>query len=200
MLKVVGLLLVGAIMTVLAVCGWLYFRAVAGGRRAYAALANRIAPVSQALARGEAPPETLLVRYAGDRETRKVLFDALEFAKRADLFPAKYLTWELMAEADLVAWLCHPNELSAPPSEIELAGKVPAPDASSPDQTYFVFRYRMHEPHWAAKDGWLAGVAGPYATARPPASSASGTFSRFEAMDSRSLLEHVALAHKNVFR
>jgi hypothetical protein len=29
------------------------------------------------------------------------------------------------------------------------------------DGRFFVFRYRMAEGHWAAKDGWLLGAAGP---------------------------------------
>ena len=76
--------------------------------------------------------------------------------------------------------------------------RIPQPGASSQDSAYFVFKYRMHEPHWAAKDGWLAGVAGPYDTAGEPCSSGRGTFSRFEAIDSRSPEEHVAIVHKSV--
>jgi hypothetical protein len=119
--------------------------------------------------------------------------------ERTDLFPVTYRTWELMAEADLVAWLCHPNELGGPPSEVELISRVPEPDASSPDRIYFVFRYRTEEPHWAAKDGWLAGVAGPYATAGTPEPQGRATFSRFEAVESRPPAEHVALVHASVF-
>ena len=198
MLKIAGLVVAGLVVLVLVLVVWLYLRAFIGGRKAYAALAARIAPVTQALARGEEPSATLLNRYAEDRETRKVLFEALASANRSELFPAKYLTWESLAEADLVAWLCHPNELGAPPSELELVARLPPPDAPSPDLAYFLFRYRMHEPHWAAKDGWLAGVAGPYATAGAPACSAAGTFSRFEAFDSRTPEEHVAIAHATV--
>ena len=198
MLKLAGLVLLGLVVAILGLVGWLCLRTVRGGRRAYNALLNRIAPVTDALARGEAPSDTLLVRYAENRETRKVLFDVLASANKIELFPAKFLTWELMAEADLVAWLCHPNELAAPPSEIELVSQVPAPDGAASNLKYFVFRYRMHEPHWASKDGWLAGVAGPYDTKTPPASSGRGTFSRFEAIDSRLPQEHVALVHKAI--
>jgi hypothetical protein len=153
----------------------------------------------QALERGEEPSDTLLHRYAENRETRKVLFDVLTSANKVELFPQKYLAWEMLAEADLVAWLCHPNELGSPPSEIEMVAELPTPDAPSEDSAYFLFRYRMQEPHWAAKDGWIAGVAGPYATSGPFSSSANGTFSRFEAIDSRSPEEHVAVAHVTVF-
>jgi hypothetical protein len=198
MLKAVGMVTAALLALVLLGIAWLYYRAVAGGRRAYAALAERIQPVVQALERGEPPSSTHLVRYAENRETRKVLFDTLENFDKRDLFPERFRTWELMAEADLVAWLCHPNELGSPPSEIELVARVPEPDAPSGDSVYFVFRFRTAEPHWAAKDGWLAGVVGPCATTDPPAPYARGTFSRFEPIDSRTPADHVAMAHAAV--
>ncbi len=198
MLKILGLVLAGLIALVVAAVAWLYIRAARGQRRAYGALLDRIAPVMQDLARGETPQSALLDRYAENRETRKVLFEALEEANRRDLFPSKYLAWEMLAEADLVAWLCHPNELGAPPSEIQLVARIPEPGAAAPDSAYFVFKYRMHEPHWAAKNGWLAGVAGPYDTAGEPRTSGRGTFSRFEAIEARSPEEHVAIVHKSV--
>jgi hypothetical protein len=131
-----------------------------------------------------------------DRETRKVLFKALESFEKAALFPREYLTWEHMAEADLVVWLNHPNELGAPPSDIELVARVPEPGTTAGRSMYFVFRFRSVEPHWAAKDGWLAGVAGPYAMDSPIVPHGLGTFSRFERVDSRSPEEHVGLVHE----
>jgi hypothetical protein len=199
MLKAVGLVLAAFAAVALMGIAWLYYRAVAGGRRAYAALAERVQPVAQALAAGEDPSPTHLMRFAESRETRKVLYELLASFHKTALFPAKYLTWELMAEADLVAWLCHPNELGGPPSEIELVARVPEPGAPSNESMYFVFRYRTSEPHWAAKDGWLAGVAGPYATASAPTPHANGTFSRFEAIGSRTPEDHVAVVHAAVF-
>jgi hypothetical protein len=198
MLKVIGLVAAGFVLAVVAVIAWLYARAVRGQQRAYGALLHRISAVTEALARGETPQEALLERFAANRETRKVLFDVLDEAKRRDLFPPEYLAWDKLAEADLIAWLCHPNELGAPPSEIELAAQVPAPASTLADATYFVFKYRMREPHWAAKDGWLAGVAGPYDTSGAPCSSARGTFSRFERFESRTPEEHVAAVHQSV--
>jgi hypothetical protein len=179
---------------------WLYVRAIVGGQRAYNALAKRIEPVNQALERGEDPPSALLLRFARDRETRKVLFKALESFEKVDLFPTEYRTWEHMAEADLVVWLNHPNELGATPSDIELVARVPEPGTEPGRSTYFVFRFRSAEPHWAAKDGWLAGVAGPYTTDAPAVPHAPGTFSRFERFDSRSPEEHVGLIHAAVKR
>lgn len=50
---------------------------------------------------------------------------------------------------------------------------------------FFVFRFRTKPPHWAAKDGWLAGVAGPYWENEEPDLVPAGVFSRFEAFSNR---------------
>jgi hypothetical protein len=55
--------------------------------------------------------------------------------------------------------------------------------------------YRIKEPHRAAKDAWLAGVAGPYPVDGPVGSGAPGTFSRFESYDSKSSEKHVRTTH-----
>jgi hypothetical protein len=199
MLKIVLIAAGTFVGLIVLAAAWLYLRAVAGLRRTYAELARRIEPVTQALDRGETPSTTHLMRFAEDRETRKVLYDALDAANKSDLFPAQFRTWELMAEAHLVAWLCHPNELASPPAEIELVARVPAPDAESDDSVYFVFRYRTFDPHWAAKDGWLAGVVGPCATNSDPVPYAMGTLSQFESIDARTPADHVARAHAAVF-
>jgi hypothetical protein len=194
MLKTIAIVTAAAIGLVVLGMAWLYYRAVAGGQRAYLALAGRVEQVRQALDKGDPPPPTLLLRFAENRETRKVLFDTLESFDKTALFPEQFRTWELMAEADLVAWLCHPNELGVPPSDIELVARVSEPDAAE-TSVYFVFRFRTSEPHWAAKDGWLAGVVGPCDTTAPAAPYARGTFSHFEPIDSRTAEEHVAAAH-----
>jgi hypothetical protein len=178
---------------------WRLWATIVGGRRSYARLSARIEPVLKRLAAGDDPDPADVERFARDRDTRKVLYDALEQHQKVALFPTRYLTSEAMAEADLVVWLNHPNELAAVPDEIELMATLPVPSEGFDRQRYFVFRYRTSPPHWAAKDGWLAGVAGPYPAEAPAeGSSARGTFSRFESYDSRSPEEHVRLVHQQV--
>ena len=189
------LLIAGGVVAIVAVLvAWRLWATLAGGRKAYLRLAAQIRPVEDRLIAGQDPDPADLERFAGNRETRKVLHDALTRHGKVELFPSRYLTVPAMAEADLVAWLCHPNELGTPPDEIELMARVPAPGGDFAGQDYCVFRYRTKPPHWAAKDGWLAGIAGPYATGVAP-SAGAGTFSRFEAFDSRTPEEHVALVH-----
>lgn len=176
---------------------WALWRTHSGGQRAYAGLAARIEPVEAALTAGKQPAPADLERFARNRETRKVLHDALERHGRLDLFPIAYRTPEAMAEADLVLWLTHPNELDAPPAEIELMAKVPAPEPDLDGHHYFVFRYRTHPPHWAAEDGWMAGIAGPFTADGSESQSVSGTFSRFEPYESRTPEEHVRVTRSS---
>jgi hypothetical protein len=170
----------------------------AGGGRSYAQLAALIEPVETRLVAGTNPDARDLERFAQDRATRRVLYDALEHHHKLALFPSRYLTPEAMAEADLAMWLNHPNELGAVPDEMELMATLPAPPPGFEHQRYFLFRYKTKPPHWAAKDGWLAGVAGPYPVDGPVAAGASGTFSTFEPYDSKAPEEHVRTTHQLV--
>jgi hypothetical protein len=195
----VALIAIGIVVTLVIVfIAWRLWATYSGGRKAYVGLATRIEPVERKLVAGADPEPGDLERFARDRETRRVLYDALEHHHQLRLFPAQYLTPEAMAEADLVLWLAHPNELAALPDEIELMAAVPAPGKDFEGQRYFVFRYRTRPPHWAAKDGWLAGVSGPYSVDGPVSPGASGTFSRFEAYDSKAPEEHVRVMHELV--
>jgi hypothetical protein len=193
--KIVLTIIGGFIGLIVAFIVWRIYATYTGGKRAYMRLAARIAPVASAITAGREPPPEDVVKYARDRNTRQVLHDLLSQANKLQLFPREFLTWEAMAEANLVGWLNHPNELGSPPDDIELMTSVEAPSGGG---RYFVFRYKVNDPHWAAKDGWMAGVAGPYELSGEPRPYGRGTFSRFEAYDSRTPEEHVAVTHRAV--
>jgi hypothetical protein len=195
----VVLITVGALVAVVVTfIVWRLWATYTGGGRSYARLAAKIEPVEKRLVAGENPDAGDLERFARERATRKVLYDALEHHQRLALFPSQYLTPEAMAEADLVVWLNHPNELGAVPDEMELMATLPVPASGFERQRYFLLRYKTKPPHWAAKDGWLAGVAGPYPIDGPVAPGAPGTFSRFESYESKSPEEHVRATHQLV--
>jgi hypothetical protein len=63
------------------------------------------------------------------------------------------------------------------------------------DGHYFVFRFRVKPPHWAASKGWLAGVAGPYDVTQDPTPYGRKTFSRFESFESQTPEQHVETIH-----
>lgn len=132
-----------------------------------------------------------LDRIAADAEIRNKLFELLERSGRADLFPPRYKTQEAFAESAMVGWLVYPTELGQVPDEIELM-KVLTSGKPGEEEDFYVFRFRMDEPHWAAKDGWMAGIAGGFAHRNQPTITADGhTFSGFTAWDSQSPEEHL---------
>jgi hypothetical protein len=188
----------GVVVAIGAFVAWRLWATMAGGHRSYDELAARIEPVVRGLSAGADPDPADLERFARDPATRKVLYEALEFHGKLALLPPAYRTGEAMAEADLVLWLNHPNELGSVPDDIELMTTLAVPAQGFEGQRYFLFRYRTNPPHWAATKGWLAGVAGPYAIEGQPSPGARGTFSRFEPYDSRSPEEHVRVTHELV--
>lgn len=197
----IALIVVGVLAgVVVAFVVWRYIATALGGDKVRRRILEKISPVPEMLDEGQTPDPVLLQRFAGNVETCKVLWETLDAFGRLELFPGEYRQWEHLAKADLVFWLCHPNELTSPPDEIEVMATVDSPSstAEQPAQ-YFVFRYRVNEPHWAAKDGWMAGVAGPYGISGDPQPHGQATFSRFEAYDSRTPEEHVHVTHEALF-
>ena len=136
----------------------------------------------------------VLEHVAESPEMRGSLFDELKRQGRMRLFPARWATQKALAESAMVKWLVYPTELGSPPDDLELM-KVVAEDFGPPDgvMEWYLFRFRTHPPHWAAKDGWMAGVAGPFKRAQAPSTRAYGdTFSDFESWNSKTPEQHVA--------
>ena len=124
-------------------------------------------------------------------EKRCLLVDILTRFGKQDLLPEKYKTQAMLAEGNMVNWLVYPTELGRAPDEIELMKviTVKTPDGLS---DYFLFRFRTLGDHWAAKDGWMAGVTGPYLKQNQPTTSDGGdTFSTFAKWESKTPDEHV---------
>lgn len=97
----------------------------------------------------------------------------------------------LIAQADMAAWLAYPTELGVEPDEIELLRAIEVQTPDGPSDLY-VFRFRTSKPHWAAKHGWMVGVAGPYVRSDQPTAQGLGhTFSRLAREDALTLQEHV---------
>lgn len=120
-------------------------------------------------------------RVAVDVDIRAMVYDALKSLDKLSLLPGQYRNQEALAFAGMAEWLRHPNELNQSPDEIELVKLVSVKDEED-GKTYefYVFRFRTFEPHWAAKDGWMFGVAGPYDQGEEPRWFAPFTFSGFE--------------------
>jgi hypothetical protein len=96
----------------------------------------------------------------------------------------------------MVEWLAHPLEMRSPPDIIELKRVISG--HRGPKQgifDWYLFRFRTLEPHWGAKDGWLAGVAGPFRREDAPSPVSYGdTVSTFMKWDSLQPEQHVRVA------
>jgi hypothetical protein len=144
------------------------------------------------LGKDVAQPE--LDAVAADDEMRNHLFRALDKTGRRDRFPNAFLDQPSLARSDMVSWLMFPTELGRAPDEIELMRVVDVdtgPDADGVVSVY-LFRFRTLGDHWAAKNGWLAGIAGGYRKADAPTTQGLGqTFSHFEKYDAKTPEQHV---------
>ena len=149
--------------------------------------------VSSLMHLGKTVQASHIEEIAAAPEMRNWMYDRLHQIGKEDLFPQKYRTQEAFAESNMVDWLCYPTELGQAPDKMELMKVVPM-DLGPPQglTKYYVFRFRVLPPHPYAKDGWLAGVAGPFAQKEAPTTNGLGhTFSAFEKSESKSPEEHV---------
>ena len=163
MMSVLVLLLALGVGLVVAFVVWRLIASIRGSHRRTGRILQEINPVMEALGDGQDPSNQDLVRFASHPRTRNTLLLVLQEHGKEGLFPQEYRTAKAIAEGDLVFWLCHPNELQSAPDEIELIGKFPKELGSPVGRVdYYLFRFRVTPPHWAADDGWMAGVAGPY--------------------------------------
>jgi hypothetical protein len=133
-------------------------------------------------------PAVVIEAVATSPEVRNWLYGGLASLKRLDLFPERFASQEAFAEANMVEWLTYPTELGRTPHEIQLMTTF---EDDKGEHRYYLFRFRTHAPHWAAKDGWMAGLSGPFEIAVMPTTSAGGsTFSTFTRWNEKSPREH----------
>lgn len=147
----------------------------------------RLGPVAEAYAGGRTPAAADVERLAADRTTRADLLDLLAEHAATDLADARWRTEEARAEADMVRWLHFPTELDAWPDEVEPAGRATVGDAR-----WYVWRFRVREPHWAAEKGWMVGVSGPWPVV-PGATT--GTWSELEPYSAEAARRLIAERH-----
>jgi hypothetical protein len=142
---------------------------------------------------GEEVSEEDILDIASSAETRNMLYEQLSALGHLDLYPEEFRTQAAFAEGDMVRWLTFPTELARVPDEIELMYVLGVDGGVLKGVLdYYLFRFRTFEPHWAAEDGWMAGVSGPYPRdAEPSPTSPGDTFSHFEPWDSKTPEEHL---------
>ena len=100
--------------------------------------------------------------FAKNILTRQTAFQLLADHNKTNLFPKEFNNLISGAESNLANWLEFPTELDACPDEIEHIKRVTFDfDGQNNFVHYEVFKCRVSEQHWAAKDGWFLGVVGP---------------------------------------
>jgi hypothetical protein len=154
---------------------------------------------SKRLARGQNLSAEQIEKFASAPETRADFYALLWDFQKQEIFPKEYYNFEKATESRLVEWLMYPTELDTIPSKIEFIKRLTLHENDS-TFTYYVYRFKTEKPHWAAKDGWILGVVGPYFKDSQPYDWPKGTFSRFKKIRESTPAEEVAWAHTNTFR
>jgi hypothetical protein len=158
---------------------------------------DRIKAINEKLKNGENLTESDIIPFAKNILTRQTTYELLNEYSKADLFPKEFLNIEKGAESNLANWLEFPTELDGCPDEMELVKKVTY-KIENENVYYYVFKFRINEPHWAAKDGWMLGVVGPYFDDSKPYDFPGGTFSRLSKIDSVSADDEAKWVHENI--
>lgn len=138
---------------------------------------DRVKNLYEKLEKGEEISKEEVLKYATDTKTREQAYHLLSDYKKTDLFPAEFLSFESAAESNLVNWLEFPTELDKAPDDIKHLKRVTI-KFDGKDIYYHVFKYMTNEPHWAADNGWMLGVVGPYFDDSKPYDFPNATFSR----------------------
>jgi hypothetical protein len=161
---------------------------------------ERVKELYDKLERGQTLTEKDVLPFAQNLLTRETTYQLLSDHNMTDLFPKEYYTIEKAAESNLANWLEFPTELDACPDEIEHIKRVTFDfDGQNNFVHYEVFKYRVNEPHWAAKDGWILGVVGPYFDDSKPYDFPQATFSRISStFDKVTPDEEAKWVHENI--
>ena len=160
----------------------------------------RVQPLYDKLKNGQVLNLEEIFHYAQDLQTREITYQLLNNNNKTDLFPKEFFTIVKGAESNLVNWLMFPTELNACPDEIEYMKRVTIDfDGKNNFIHYEVFKYRVNEPHWAAENGWMLGVVGPYFDDSKPYDFPHSTFSRVSStIDKVTPEEEVQWVHENI--
>jgi hypothetical protein len=160
---------------------------------------QRIQPVWELLEAKRFVPDHLIEKYARPVSTRFDLFDALHQNGLADRFPTELNSFEKAGESILATWLEFPTELGALPDEIAFLERFQIDYDGLANWVYYdVFRFRVNAPHWAAKDGWMLGVVGPYFDESKPYIQANSTFSRLNKVGEITPAAEALWVHQNI--
>lgn len=191
------------IVILLAVAAFVAYRIISvqkAGRETLQKRFKRIQPLYDKVESGETVTGEDVHDFAKDILTRAATFNLLKNNGLSHLFPKEFYSIEKAGETYLANWLELPTKLDACPDEIEHIKRVTLDFDGQHDVVHYeVYKYRLNEPHWAAKDGWILGVAGPYFDESDPYDHPQATFSRTTSTaDKTSPDEEAKWVHENI--
>ncbi|WP_462251002.1 hypothetical protein [Ekhidna sp.] len=161
---------------------------------------ERIKPLVDKLESNENLTPEEIRPYAEQLTTRETTFQLLTEHNKQSLFPEDLNNLVSGAASNLANWLEFPTELDACPDEMKHMERVTFDfDGKNNLVHYEVFKYRVNEPHWAAKDGWMLGVVGPFFDESNPYDFPAATFSRVSStVDKVTPKEEAKWVHENI--
>lgn len=161
---------------------------------------QRIKPLVEKLESNETPTQEDVQQFAEKLITRESTYQLLAEHNMLNLFPEKFNNLVSGAASNLANWLEFPTELDACPDEMEHMERVTFDfDGQNNFVHYEVFKYRVDEPHWAAKDGWMLGVVGPFFDDSKPYDFPHATFSRASStVDKVTPKQEAKWVHENI--
>lgn len=176
-MSVLAYILIGAGALFVGFIVWRITSVGRGARQRDEKLARELDPLAMRLEKKASVNRSEVLTFARKPQFRYLLHALLKHCNRLDLFPDEFLSDEAQGAAKLAYWMMHPNELEDAPQEIELVERVTRPVAGR-ECSFLVYRYRMPEGHWAAGDGWILGLSGPFGKDDPPYAGPAGAFYR----------------------
>lgn len=183
-LKIVAIAIVAVVVLVIGFFIWGLISVARGMRKRDEKLLVRLDPIRKKIEAGQPVSAQEIEVLAACPEIRFMLFAMMRELNRPELFPASYSSSIAQGESSLAYWMMHPHELQDAPETIELVETVKK-SVDGHDADFHVYRYKMAAGHWAAKDGWILGLAGPMKNGIEPYSDRPGAFSRVGDIDGK---------------
>lgn len=191
------------ILILIAIAGFVTYRIISVRKAGRETLQRRFKRIQSLYDKAESEQPLMpdeVYPFAKNILTREATFNILKDHGLQELFPKEFLSFEKAGESYLANWLEFPTELDACPDEMEHIKRVSFDfDGQNNFVHYEVYKYRINEPHWAAKDGWMVGVVGPYFNDSQPYDHPQATFSRVSStVDKVSPDEEAKWVHENI--
>jgi len=167
----------GIAVALLLFIAWRWTSVGRGVRQRDESILKLIDPIGLKLDEGKTVTKEEVLEIARRPETRFMLYSGLNAMNQTDLIPSCFNSSIEQAESALAYWLMHPNEFRESPEKIEHLQLVTT-KLNGENVKFHVFRFRMPDGHWASKNGWLLGLAGPTEENAKPYTIMPGAFSR----------------------